>query len=568
MRKNIIVVLTLTLALPTACIAPKHTVTKVSAIPRSGAPSGIYYSLPLTVVTAKIPITKTTLTPGPFICYAEALGLDIPKELTSAAQTALELQPDVQSLDEDTRRQFLMAAVVENSLYDHEKNAVDALKAAINAKAPDVEQRKKEVSALATVERIRELLEHEDIWLMFFVRTKGAECRRNTGSFFNTSTTYRLGAPEVAATGRPDPDNVYRVDIQSSYAQTRELIVELSEMGLMTVGDSAAADKTLDYYVAATKAVSRYGAAFAPAAGRAGLDVSSDAQAIADAIEKLRGQRLELVTGRAPSLTSLAAPALERMLSEIGKEEEKLLANFWTKATSAANIVVDLTPTKVCEHDLFYFSSKTGIKATGEKTPTHMRIIIPDGFGSATQAEDTVVLQLEVLANQPASDAKNDSKALGFRYRIPALGRVSIVQKPYGTTAQKRLGEQELLIAQLGAVVALPAGVSSVNSQFRAELFEQSGALKKATVKSTAVDPALIDKIGDAVENLGKAEAARRAAAAARGSRFKRATDKLAEFQGLVKSLGGMGLPVPAWAIEAVTEDPDETDETNCEEQE
>ena len=352
MKNELLVALSVCVVAMPGC-APQHKVSWVKGIPRKGAPAGIYYSLPKTVVTIKIPITKTTTIAGPYIGYADKLNIELPKELREPSIQELEFDKRPTDLDEDSAKVEDCKTKVKEC-EDKVKNCEKQVKEC-EQQGKDCKKEKEDCQQL--VKKCDKTTKECNGTIKDF-----RDLQKGKGLFRSKVESYKLGSPETTTAARPDKDQVYRVEIQSGYQQTRELMVELSEMGLMIVGDSSARDMTLDYVVATVKAASRYGAAFVPPGGP--LPDYNAARKKKDAIDKLRKRRGILISGyESGALTSLSAAVLDRMLKEIDKEEARLLADFWSKSIKAANVIVEYIPAKNLtkqEGKLFRFTPQPG----------------------------------------------------------------------------------------------------------------------------------------------------------------------------------------------------------------
>ena len=97
------------------------------------------------------------------------------------------------------------------------------------------------------------------------------------------------------------------------------------------------------------------------------------------------------------------------------------------------------------------------------------------------------------------------SDKLGFRYRIPGMGIITMRQ---GDTLLTR---SRIPVAQFGEVVALPADTGSGDSQYSIKLFTELGAMKNIQIHSTGVELSTIEAAKSAAEAIASVAAAREA---------------------------------------------------------
>ena len=533
------------------CIAPKHNVYPVQKNQKLDK-QGVFYALPRTVLTVEIPVTRTTYQAGPYIGYAAANGIEVPEPLRMKALAGSEVKAweELRSVDMDFFEKL-----------EPIQEEIRLLESGINQPPAKAEQKE---SANAEKEGLKRQLTKLKEDNREPVRLAQAVTRLYLDYDKISTKSFKLGAPEFKTQGEPDPNQVYLVEIRSGWTQDRELLMELSEMGLLTVGDSHGYDRTAEFVVTSIEAVAKTVAAtigvgggvkttLAPSAHQLQLVRAAQAKNIADEIAGVRGRRLDLISGRTGGLVEVAPDVLTRLLAELDKTEEELMANFWSKSTKAAKIVYSCTPkASDTEQILFYLDAENGVYP--EVSDDGPVVFIPDegSFRAPNRSGKPVKLSVRRQPDQQFPQIVKDARVgaqftteHGFRYRIPALAEAEV------TLDGKPLGQTRTLIAQFGVVDCLPAGLRSIDSRIVAKFYEASGALKSVEVKTKSLDPALVGKLGSAGETLAKAYAARSAAESEKPSRLKAYTERLKEFQDLVKTAGVMGIPVPAWALDA-----------------
>lgn len=545
MMMRTLLCLTLAFALVGAgCVAPKHNVYHVQS-DESLDKTGVLYALPHTVLTVEIPVTRTSYKAGPYIGYATRNGIAVPKPLRDKAREVLKNNGIASKTWDDLH--VLDSGFWAKRVKEIEEK-IEAMEKKWGTKPLSNDDEKKLNELKSQIQELEALISAPEV--LFSEHGK------------LSSKSFKLGSPEFKTRGEPDPNHVYLVETRSGWAEDRELLLELSEMGLLTVGDSHAHDKTADFVVATIEAVAKTVAAAISLTGGRVADAkarghAAQAKEIAEKISEVRKHRLGLLGGKIDIAEISSPEILDRMLKGLDKIEEELLANFWSKSTTPAKIVYECTPEDGgVDQVLFHFDNKSGLYPEEKNNKPVVAIPNASSFKAPSKCGQPVKLTIKRQPQRQFSQIVHDARKratlqdeLGFRYRIPALATAEV------TVGGKPIGRTRTLVAQFGAVDWLPAGFDSIDSRIIAKFYEATGALKSVEVKTKSLDPALAEKLGTAGETLAKAYAARRAAKAQKPSRLKRLTERLVEFQELVKTAGTMGIPVPAWALDAPVEE-------------
>lgn len=386
---------------------------------------------------------------------------------------------------------------------------------------------------------------------------------KNSESF----SKYSLGSPSIETRAEPDPENVFLVELRGNWHEDRDLLVELTENGLLTSAESKATDKTVDYFVKTIGAVAKTYAAASGVAVPQTLqplasaewprDPKEQARLIAYKIREVRNKRIDLVSASGIGQAPIDEDTLDRMLQELDAIEEDLMSNFRRKSVSSWTAHYEYAPNCSCGPccsepvTLFYFDDKNGLTAPGAGGIED----IPAEFKKQRTKEDIPVvvsavkrptIQFADQARTPCCHWRTKGKH-GFFYRIPATGRVTVKKKDSDTLAVK-----DTLIAQFGTVKALPPGVKSTNSNFLVNLHEETGALKKVQVSSKALDPALIDELGAATAQIASVQAAQRAAEAAEPSKMDEARAMMENCAKMLLIAKATGQPLPDTAAQCL----------------
>lgn len=515
--------------------------------------SGIYYALPKTVVTVTIPVTKVKYELGPLGKFAAENGITLPDGLKERAKQQLINYNRKRKLKRDIADLKQKVADQANRPAPPQANTGDP--GGANAPKQEGKSNLAEEQAKTPAEKQDEL-------------TRVREANSRSTEVKAEFSRFSLGTPVITTRAEPDRNNVFLVEIKGDFRQDRDLLVELTENGLLTSAESKATDKTVDYIVKTIGAVAKTYSAAGGGVGPQGLDTKKMASAspqlrprerakhIAEDIRTLRERRLDMVSAVGMGHGHLEANTLDRMLTELAAIEEELMSNFRKRTVSSWTATYEYTPYCTCGIDctkpvtLFFIDAENGlIPAEGVKNipETFTKNEVPSGENAPVKIRvvKNPEKQFADIVRKPCPRWRSTGKH-GFFYRIPATGRVT-VEKGEDTLAVK-----DTLIAQFGAVAALPPGVKSTSSNFLVSFHEETGALKKAQVSSKAIDPALIEELGDAAAQIASAQAARRAAKAAEPSGMDEARAMMENCAKMLLIAKATGQPLPAAAAQCL----------------
>jgi hypothetical protein len=325
-------------------------------------------------------------------------------------------------------------------------------------------------------------------------------------------TTFKLGAPTIAARTEADPSKVYAVDLKFKPFAVTSGVFELSETGALTNATVSHEDKSLDAVLTVAKAA--LGVVSGVAASESNNDEKkprTPCESVRDQIDEIRKARVATVT-ESIRREGATKEFLETVLSKLEEMEAGLLAFFTgeTKKT-LSSVRCDFRPKDdepKATRQLFVFTADAGIRDQSSAcvVPAAIR---PGGAGTKPQA---VTLTLDTEDVQYADTVEKamrdiDGTARGFFYRIPAN---SVLTVDYAGDVRAR----ELMpIAQLGTVATLPVvGGAFVRKASVAPTLNASGGLTKLTVNG---EPSGQDAVAGAAEIYTSRRTAKAAAAAA-----------------------------------------------------
>ena len=226
--------------------------------------------------------------------------------------------------------------------------------------------------------------------------------------------------------------------------------------------------------------------------------------------------------GTATALTAIENRRAEMLKPFIGTKIEVTWTASYRITTPSAPSKAPTTWT-LCE-----IGSRTGVKLLVTAGVDQVAKVPPGFVVDKIDPDDDPILVVaslvcdpstqlvsKVQSNVPRRDGSGSTSPEGFYYRIPANGEFEIVAKQ-SPNPDRRLARSTASIPQYGKVVALPRSTGSVTkSSYVFELYPESGGLKKITVKGNPLPAGTVSGVGEAVNTLQDAEAARKAASEA-----------------------------------------------------
>ena len=351
-----------------------------------------------------------------------------------------------------------------------------------------------------------------------------------------SKTNYAVkGDVTVATLAEPDPEQIFRVELDSSWAKKRALTLEFGPLGVLKSGTSSVQDRRVDLAVAFAKSALQLGTSFRMLDTSESRNPSFNLQAYRE-----KKEPIELLCGSVEGRCQQTACRIFR--ARIGLDrlpfrvtEEGLKADQATWLTSRFEADIDklmpvfVRPKKVTGEIVCALRPKAPTQknapvellkldpAAGFSAATGTECLIPvefEGAGSGTatvfQAEITVPNQYsQALQTANLDDAHDPAKDQGFYYRIPAVAEIDILE------GSKRIATSQKVVAQLGLVAALPRQ-STYQTKYVAKLDPATGALVSLTSDSEAIDPSLITGTSEAINSAleARAEAKEKEAAA------------------------------------------------------
>lgn len=432
------------------------------------------------------------------------------------------------------------------------------------------------------------------------------------GIIAEKESSYSLATPVISSRSEPDPQKVFMVKVKGHYLEDKAYSMDWTEDGIMTKGTMETTNRTIDVLVQTAQTV----ASLAVKAGVVGFQNSDLTDALIldmqarDECKDLVGEvkegkpdevrralnkaldaydqlltwqisRAKLVLKTEGRTETPAPPPSAEMLQLAMKETDaqiKLIREmFFGSVTKGEQEVARfaLTPSKESWNQpfpLLPFSTQEGVcapsdlqlqlgKDTSYWLPPKFQCFDPAGKPifcpcKEAKAEDIKWLSLKLLQADTqfatrldeAFKPLDDKDKHGFVYRVPAAATVCLFED------KKVIQRFPLLVAQLGATVALPDSTGGRKTSYAVE-FHPSGALKNFKLGSEALlQTSTVTGLGTAAGTIldarAKAEqeattaAAAAATAASDVNQLKKMSELLEACQRLKKAQTDLGQPI------------------------
>ncbi len=358
----------------------------------------------------------------------------------------------------------------------------------------------------------------------------------NGAKEYLSTDKFKLGKIEVTELAIPDPDNVFLIEIQDLWTETREHLVTLNEAGLIVSGKSVGHDRTLEYVVKTIEAATKIaGARFAPRTdgGPAMAPGPGTARSCAIAIgygEEIKGVREARLKLTSEATLATNPSVLDRQLSDLETQKKELLAAFYTWEVTQQTWTFEVEPKDGKKFRICSFTRDGGIDEGTGFGPNNTG----DYEEESTAGDTEILIAFAKWPKKQYSDYVGDQSSNGcksrrrsFFYRVPALAKAWVYH------GNKIVLERDMLVNQFGRVASLPDHAGSVQSQLKVEYHNDNGSPKSVEWTTTAPDPANIETIGNAVSEAVAARAAQKASEPS-------AIDELNEQLGAIEKIMGI----------------------------
>lgn len=333
------------------------------------------------------------------------------------------------------------------------------------------------------------------------------------------SKSFRVtGKPVLATQAEPDPEQVFRVDLDSSPFIQRKLNLVYGPTGILESGTSFVQDRRVDLSLALIQSLASLGVLEVTGSRSsqgsitvACADLPDTCQRAACEVYEARRQLRQLPTRvQVGGLDGEQAEWLEERLEGDIEERLALFVRKKTETTEIACAVRPATHTPTSFPHSQSFVVLNHYDDQGFERGTGAQCLIPHDFqkqGTPTQPTAYGLLLVadrdqyaDVLARAGLHSAHSSTAEQGFYYRVPAVATARLIRG--GDLA----AESEVIVAQMGLVAALPRQ-STYQTNYTVKLDPKTGALLTLDADSEAIDPSLITKTGDALADAREARA-------------------------------------------------------------
>jgi hypothetical protein len=264
-------------------------------------------------------------------------------------------------------------------------------------------------------------------------------------------------------------------------------------------------NKTVDFIVSTLEAAAKIatGLKAAPA------PVPAEVQAAKDRADAAIKQYQEFIMPSSGGSADL--PTYQARLAEAKKLlAEKLEPFFGTTRITSASLKFRVIPSSPTECITLFSYDGRGVISSRTTLNKHEDGIYADGDSHAADAQHTpvdvttVMLTLHVRPqiSKAMADKIFNLNVRGVAYNLPASGKVVASSSSKGKSTL--LGTTPMSFGQFGGVGFLPATIRSRKLHEEVTLDPATGSLLKVSYSSSAFDPQLINRTGDALSSLSK----------------------------------------------------------------
>jgi hypothetical protein len=343
-----------------------------------------------------------------------------------------------------------------------------------------------------------------------------------------------LGKPELALKSLPDFDHLYRLKVDGGWINGVTHTVDVAENGVLTDSKTVVVNQAPELALSVLSAVAKTAPLFASAlrskkAPTSGMSCR-DARVIATrvdqtkrAIEHLERERDQLLLPRAgvrAGLDAERAKLADKRLKELIQAERDKLENYRAdndlteerktyKATLVSKPVVPGENTAVAGEQL----------QLAEALNTDDSVLLPAGIAARIKKLSFLIdVQPDLpvgasLATLPSDPNAAEPTAAGYRYRIPVQGLLTLKCKgsadlvsPCGDPPTQLL-QQQVPIAQYGALATLPAEFKGKGASVEMQIHPATAGLKMVGIGNTPVPASAVsDSFGAFTDALAAAK--------------------------------------------------------------
>lgn len=298
----------------------------------------------------------------------------------------------------------------------------------------------------------------------------------------------------IASKATPDPEQIYRVDVNKRWNIDKAIGFSLSSEALIQGAEVTTTNKTFEIITTALTTV---------------VDIVTQKRdfvqelmpntSLTPAEEKIKKRIETLATKKEDLITAISSTGPLETLKFKVEETDKLLAQELIKILGKKEVIkkvyrFEMYTTPTASQELLHVSNK-GVHL--DLTNDH--ILNPGAFNNTTKEGDALTIKVEDGVNEfgklVAASATRDPKVSrkGLAYRIPKEAKVTV------SLNNEKKAVALLPIAQRGIVAYLPYKIDKANIEY----YENLGWLKKVSVEANSISPDKIQKAGETITNAG-----------------------------------------------------------------
>ncbi|MEO8275673.1 MAG: hypothetical protein ABI639_05600 [Thermoanaerobaculia bacterium] len=364
------------------------------------------------------------------------------------------------------------------------------------------------------------------------------------------------GVPAVSALAEPDPRQIFKADLDSSFWIQRKIELNFGPLGVLESASSLAQSQALDFVAGVVKvAGAAFTMDFSPTVGIA-------PNLAANLVERCRPYAEQIVEDREflesiPNRVRdglLPRASADWLLEALDSRIQRNLGKFLVERESSGTVSCFVRPATRAEPGA---QASAGPPRPTAKPLTEefdvLKVSASGGFSSGVDADCLIPgefqaarpkvsigiendfslhLGTKVLADQVVNGlygarldlAQDPGDEQSFYYRIPAVARVTLESRPVDKGSVGRVvAVRDLIVAQYGIVASLPRQ-RAMESQYALTLDPMTGALVKLSSDREALDAKFLGTLEGVVADRVQA---RDAAAAAKAE----AEDELTQLE-------------------------------------
>lgn len=324
-----------------------------------------------------------------------------------------------------------------------------------------------------------------------------------------SSTSFSLGVPTITPVGIPDQDKRFYAEITGGGGNDSSMTFQFDNQGIMTSAVVEAENKTIDYVVSTVEAVAKIaGSAAKFASQKAVTDAANqNRKQTPEEIAFEHARKMADVVKDVVTQPSGGSADLVTFEARVKKAEEMLtaaLAPFYgTTTVETWTMQYRIVPTTLTGSaiSLFTYDYGQGITEFHMAYRNKLQSALLAKNNSSANAGKKSTFSLSIEASEAVTSGElaktlGGQKKRGLHYNIPATG--TVIARAGGT----RLATTQVAFGQFGTVGFLPVSTGSRKLRQEVTLDGSSGRLLKVQYVSTAFDPQLINRTGNAVAGV------------------------------------------------------------------